>query len=51
MADTRVGSDSIVETFEETLVWYARQVDDSTPPEGVIRILLAEPDLDVGLLD
>ncbi len=49
--DRRLGSDSIVETFEETLVWYARQVDDSTPPEEVIRILLAESDLDVSLLD
>lgn len=49
--DTRIGSDSIVETFEETLVWYARQVDDSTPPEEVIRILLAESELEVSLLD
>lgn len=49
--DSRIGSDSIVETFEETLLWYARQVDDSTPPEEVIRILLAESDLEVSLLD
>ena len=49
--DSRIGSDSIVETFERTLLWYASQVDDSTPPEEVIRILLAESDLDVSLLD
>jgi len=51
VADVRIGSDSIVETFEEMLLWYASQVDDSTPPEEVIRILLAESDLDVSLLD
>jgi len=51
VAETRLGSDSIVETFEETLLWYADQVDDSTPPEEVIRILLAESDLDVSLLE
>lgn len=51
VAETRIGSDSIVETFEETLLWYADQIDDSTPPEEVIRILLAESDLDVSLLE
>jgi hypothetical protein len=51
VAETRIGSDSIVETFEETLLWYADRIDDSTPPEEVIRILLAESDLDVSLLD
>lgn len=51
VAETRIGSDSIVETFEETLLWYAEQIDDSTPPEEVIQILLAESNLDVSLLD
>lgn len=51
VAETRIGSDSIVETFEETLLWYADRIDDSTPPEEVIRILLAESDLDVSLLE
>jgi len=51
VAETRIGSDSIVETFEETLLWDADQIDASTPPEEVIRILLAESDLDVSLLD
>lgn len=51
VADTRIASDSIVETFEDLLLWYAEQVDESTPSEEVIRILLAESALDVSLLD
>ena len=39
---TRIASNNVVETFEELLLWYARQVDESTPPEEVIEILLAE---------
>ena len=39
---TRIASNNVVETFEELLLWYARQVDESTPPEDVIEILLAE---------
>jgi hypothetical protein len=39
---TRIASNNAVETFEELLVWYARQVDESTPPEEVIEILWAE---------
>lgn len=41
-------SNSVVETFERALVWYAAQVgDDDTPPEDVLRILLNESNLDV----
>jgi len=39
---TRITSNNVVEAFEELLVWYARQVDESTPPEEVIEILLVE---------
>ena len=39
---TRIASNNVVETFEEMLLWYARQVDESTPPEEVIEILWAE---------
>jgi len=42
----RIASNNVVETFEELLRWYATQVDDSTPPEVVIDILLAESAFD-----
>jgi hypothetical protein len=42
----RIASNNVVETFEELLLWYATQVDDSTPPEDVIEILLAESAFD-----
>lgn len=40
-------SNNIVEVFEDVLVWYARQVDENTPPEEVLAILLDESDLDL----
>ncbi len=41
-------SNSVVDTFERALVWYAAQVgDENTPPEDVLRILLNESSLDV----
>jgi hypothetical protein len=43
---TRIASNNVVEAFEELLVWYARQVDESTPPEEVIEILFAESRFD-----
>jgi hypothetical protein len=43
-----IASNSVVETFEHALVWYAAQVGDAdTPPEDVLRILLEESSLDV----
>jgi hypothetical protein len=46
VASTRIVSNNVVETFEELLLWYAHQVDDSTPPKEVIEILLAESSFD-----
>jgi hypothetical protein len=46
VASTRIVSNNVVETFEELLLWYAHQVDDSTPPEEVIEILLAESEFE-----
>jgi hypothetical protein len=41
-------SNSVVETFERAVLWYASQVGDAdTPPEDVLRILVEESDLDV----
>jgi hypothetical protein len=47
VASTRIVSNNVVETFEELLLWYAHQVDDSTPPKEVIEILLAESGFEV----
>lgn len=42
------GTNNVAETFEAFLRWYAEQVGDGkTPDEEVLRILLAETDLDV----
>jgi hypothetical protein len=51
VATTRIASDNIVEVFEEFLLWYASQLDESTPPEEVLRILIAESDLELSLFD
>jgi hypothetical protein len=51
VATTRIASDNIVEVFEEFMLWYASQLDDSTPPEEVLRILVAESDLELSLFD
>lgn len=41
-------SNSVVETFERAVLWYASQVGDAdTPPEDVLRILVEESNLDV----
>ena len=46
----RITSDNIVEVFEELLLAYANSVDESTSADEVLRILLAESDLDVSIL-
>jgi hypothetical protein len=38
----RTVSDDVVATFENLVLWYARQVSDDTPTEEVIEILLRE---------
>lgn len=38
----RTVSDDVVATFENLVLWYARQVSDGTPTEEVIEILLRE---------
>ena len=47
VAHHSVVSNDIVTTFEQLLVWYARGVDDGTPIEDVLGILLAEANLPV----
>lgn len=38
----RLSSNDIVTTFEQLLLWFAEQVDDETPVDEVLGILLAE---------
>jgi hypothetical protein len=38
----RTTSDDVVATFEQLVLWYARQVSDGTPTEEVLEILLRE---------
>jgi len=47
VADERFASNNVVDAFEHTLRWYARRIDASEPPEDVLRVLLAESDLDL----
>ncbi|MEE6211113.1 hypothetical protein U3A55_13265 [Salarchaeum sp. III] len=47
VADERFASNNVVDTFERTLRWYAQRIDASEPPEDVLRVLLAESDLDL----
>lgn len=47
VADEQFASNNIVDTFERTLRWYASRIDPEEPPEDVLRVLLAESDLDV----
>ncbi|GAA0652290.1 DUF7500 family protein [Salarchaeum japonicum] len=47
VADERFASNNVVDTFERALRWYAHRIDPSEPPEDVLRVLLAESDLDL----
>lgn len=48
VADYRFGSNNVAETFEALVRWYADRVGDGrTPTEEVVRILLAESDLEL----
>lgn len=43
----RMVSNDVATTFETLVLWYARQVAGSTPPEEALGLLLAESDLPV----
>lgn len=43
----RMVSNDVTATFETLVLWYARQVAGSTPPEEALGLLLAESDLPV----
>lgn len=47
VAAEEFASNNVVATFERTLRWYADRVDDSEPPEAVLRVLLAKSDLEL----
>lgn len=47
VAAEEFATNNVVATFERTLRWYADRVDDSEPPEAVLRVLLAKSDLDL----
>lgn len=43
----RMVSNEVTATFETLVLWYARQVAGSTPPEEALGLLLAESDIPV----
>lgn len=47
VSQQRMVSNDIVTVFESLMLWYARQVDGSTPVEDVLGILLSESNVPV----